>query len=98
MDGDDGSGDRLNSLRNNPNVANSPVHSPNNRAYLENSRASTSGGGSGFNGGADNSHFYSATGSSNDPLHLDTLLQGIDWMDSKGDDLLGWMDNIDFNV
>ena len=98
MDGDDGSGDRLNSLRNNSNVANSPVHSPNNRAYLENSRASTSGSGSGFNGGADNSHFYSATGSSNDPLHLDTLLQGIDWMDSKGDDLLGWMDNIDFNV
>lgn len=41
--------------------------------------------------------FYDATGSSSDPLHLDTLIQGIDWMDAKGDDLLGWMDNLDFN-
>lgn len=42
--------------------------------------------------------FYDTTGSSTDPLHLDTLMQGIDWMDSKGDDLLGWMDNLDFNM
>lgn len=42
--------------------------------------------------------FYDTTGSSTDPLHLDTLMQGMDWMDSKGDDLLGWMDNLDFNM
>lgn len=42
--------------------------------------------------------FYDSTGSSTDPLHLDTLIQGIDWMDPKGDDLLGWMDNYDFNI
>lgn len=42
--------------------------------------------------------FYDTTGSSTDPLHLDTLMQGFDWMDAKGDDLLGWMDNIDFNA
>lgn len=44
-----------------------------------------------------NTPFYDTTGSSSDPLHLDTLIQGIDWMDTKGDDLLGWMDNLDFN-
>lgn len=34
-----------------------------------------------------------STGASNDPLHLDTLMQGIDWMNSEnGDDFLGWMD------
>lgn len=42
--------------------------------------------------------FYDTTGSSTDPLHLDTLMQGMDWMNAKGDDLLGWMDNLDFNV
>lgn len=45
------------------------------------------------------SAFYDTTGSSTDPLHLDTLMQGMDWMDTQGgDDLLGWMDNMDFNV
>lgn len=33
-----------------------------------------------------------STGASNDPLHLDALMQGIDWMSEKGDDFLGWMD------
>lgn len=33
-----------------------------------------------------------STGLSHDPLHLDTLMQGIDWMNGKGDDFLGWMD------
>lgn len=52
-----------------------------------------------LNGGDGNNvaPFYDATGSSTDPLHLDTLMQGIDWMDSKGDDLLGWMDSLDFS-
>jgi hypothetical protein len=98
LDGDDGSsGDRLNSLRNNSNIANSPVDSPSSSVYLGNDRTNSTSGGAGFSG-VEGSRFYDATGSSNDPLHLDTLLQGIDWMDSKGDDLLGWMDNIDFNV
>lgn len=42
--------------------------------------------------------FYGTTGSSSDPLHLDTLMQGIDWLDPKGDDLLGWMDNFDLDM
>lgn len=41
--------------------------------------------------------FYDTTGSSTDPLHLDTLMRGMDWMDNQGDDLLGWMDNMDFS-
>ena len=32
------------------------------------------------------------TGASTDPLHLDTLMQGIDWMNENGDDFVGWMD------
>lgn len=42
--------------------------------------------------------FYGTTGSSSDPLHLDTLMQGIDWLDPKGDDLLGWMDSFDLDA
>lgn len=83
---DDGNG-KINMLRN----TNVPADSPSNNVYFDgNNRPAEFG--------PDGSNFYDATGSSNDPLHLDTLLQGIDWMDSKGDDLLGWMDNIDFNV
>ncbi|ANB15009.1 Sef1p [Sugiyamaella lignohabitans] len=40
--------------------------------------------------------FLDSTGASNDPLHLETLMQGIDWMNDNSDDFLGWMDlNID---
>ncbi|CAN6648417.1 putative transcription factor Sef1p [Trichomonascus vanleenenianus] len=41
---------------------------------------------------ADIAAIIDSTGASNDPLHLDTLMQGIDWMNDKGDDFLGWMD------
>lgn len=64
--------------------------------------ANTPGPFNGTPGGGDfgNSmaQFYDATGISTDPLHLDTLIQGIDWMDAKGDDLLGWMDNLDMDM
>lgn len=36
--------------------------------------------------------FLDSTGASDDPLHLDTLMQGIDWMNNNEDDFLGWMD------
>lgn len=52
---------------------------------------------SGGNQGNNITPFYGTTGSSTDPLHLDTLMQGIDWLDPKGDDLLGWMDNFELD-
>jgi hypothetical protein len=38
------------------------------------------------------SAFLDSTGASDDPLHLDTLMQGIDWINNNEDDFLGWMD------
>lgn len=70
-------------------------------AAASQSPTTTATGNGNFNGapiGKNVAPFYDTTGSSTDPLHLDTLMQGIDWMDSKGDDLLGWMDNLDFNM
>lgn len=39
-----------------------------------------------------NTNFLDSTGAMKDPLHLDALMQGIDWMNGSSDDFLGWLD------
>lgn len=75
---------------NNNNSSSSNANNNNNNNSNVQSNAHAGNGASTNN---DLTALLDSTGASNDPLHLDTLLQGMDWMNSaNGDDFLGWMD------
>lgn len=65
----------------------------NNHNHNHSNVQSNANAGNGASTNNDLTALLDSTGASNDPLHLDTLLQGMDWMNSaNGDDFLGWMD------